>query len=68
MVDVFRAEEYIPMIVNEAIKKGATVIISSKKLKYKNSIVISDKKKRREESFLTNKYQASNIYIYIYIL
>ena len=30
--------------VNEAIKKGAKVIISSKKLKYKNSMIISDKK------------------------
>ena len=30
--------------VNEAIKKGAAAIISSKKLKYKNSIIISDKK------------------------
>ena len=30
--------------VNEAIKKGAIAIISSKKLKFKNSIAISDKK------------------------
>ena len=30
--------------VNEAIKKGATAIISSRKLKYKNSLIISEKK------------------------
>ena len=41
--------------VNEAIKKGAAAIISSKKLKYKNSLIISEKKlKNYYQTFVKN--------------
>ena len=47
--------------VNEAIKKGATAIISSKKLKYKNSLLLVIKKLKNYYQIFVKNFIIKNL-------